>query len=247
MKVVSLVPSLTETLIESGVDVVGRTRYCIHPAECVADVAVVGGTKRVSWARVEALKPGLVIMDREENTREMAESCPLPWHATHITSIDTVGPELGQLADLVASADLKNLADGWQQLAAGPAAEFRGWDRLPGFISAVGDISGEFSRAEYLIWRDPWMGVGPSTFIFSMMQKAGFAGFLPRHTESYPQLPDDLPLDDIFYLFSSEPYPFERCIDELAEQGFRGALVDGEFYSWFGIRSYEQLKKYTKE
>ncbi|SVA87197.1 uncharacterized protein METZ01_LOCUS140051, partial [marine metagenome] len=63
VKVVSLVPSLTETLLACGVEVVGRTRYCIHPAETVRDISVVGGTKGVNWQRVSELSPDLVIMD----------------------------------------------------------------------------------------------------------------------------------------------------------------------------------------
>jgi len=71
-----LVPSLTETLLACGVEVVGRTRYCIHPSEAVRDITVVGGTKGVDWGRVVELAPDLVVMDKDENTREMAESCP---------------------------------------------------------------------------------------------------------------------------------------------------------------------------
>ncbi|MDP6374701.1 MAG: helical backbone metal receptor [Pseudomonadales bacterium] len=70
MKVVSLVPSLTETLPACGVEVVGRTRYCVHPAGFVSDIAVVGGTKGVNWQKVADLAPDLVVMDKEENTRE---------------------------------------------------------------------------------------------------------------------------------------------------------------------------------
>ena len=74
MRVVSLVPSLTETLLECGVEVVGRTRFCIHPADKVADIPAVGGTKEVNWQRCLALEPDLVVMDKEENTLEMAQA-----------------------------------------------------------------------------------------------------------------------------------------------------------------------------
>ena len=126
MKVVSLVPSLTETLLACGVEVVGRTRYCIHPAETVRDIAVVGGTKGVNWQRVSELSPDLVVMDKEENTREMADACPLPWHATHVTSIQTTGEGLLELARLLASRELETLASGWQEMAAGPDKNFPG-------------------------------------------------------------------------------------------------------------------------
>ncbi|MBT4160152.1 MAG: ABC transporter substrate-binding protein [Gammaproteobacteria bacterium] len=246
MRVVSLVPSLTETLLTCDVEVVGRTRYCIHPEPGIRDVPVVGGTKSVDWERVQLLQPDLIVMDREENTRDMAESCPFPWHATHITSVDNVGEEIGELADRVSNEKLQALAGNWKLLASKPAIEFRDWHHLPGFKKAIGNISGEFDAIEYLIWRDPWMAVSSATFIGSMLGRVGLAKYLPDHKESYPELIEDLPKPGVFYLFSSEPYPFGRYAKELEAQGFSGALVDGEFYSWFGIRSYLQLKAYLK-
>ena len=246
MKVVSLVPSLTETLLACGVEVVGRTRYCIHPAETVRDIAVVGGTKGVNWQRVSELSPDLVVMDKEENTREMADACPFPWHATHVTSIQTTGEGLLELARLLASRELEILASGWQEMAAGPDKNFPGWEVLPGIESLIGKSSVEFDSLEYMIWRDPWMSVGPNTFIGSVLRKIGLSQYMNHHTAAYPELTGDLPEEGTFYLFSTEPYPFARYADELAASGFNGALVDGEFFSWFGIRSYQMLQRYLE-
>ena len=105
-------PSLTETLIACGVEVVGRTRFCIHPAEVVSSIPIVGGTKDVDWDLCRRLDPDLVIMDREENTRPMAESCPIAWHATHVTSVGTVASDLGSLAGRLQSRRLQELAEG---------------------------------------------------------------------------------------------------------------------------------------
>ena len=243
MRVICLVPSLTETLIECGVNVVGRTRFCIHPAQAVRDIKVVGGTKEVNWALCTTLKPDLVIFDKEENTREMAETCPFRWIATHITSIDLVGSELKKLAVLVDSPALGNLADAWQVLADRPALGFEGWDKLPGLISRIGPQDDPFDTVEYMIWRDPWMAVSRNTFIGSVLEKVGVGYLLSDHNKPYPVLDAaDHPSPRSFYLFSSEPFPFERFSDELASCGFRGALVDGELYSWFGLRSYRLLQ-----
>ena len=246
MRVVSLVPSLTETLIACGVDVVGRTRYCVHPREVVKNIAVVGGTKGVNWEKLAKLSPDLVVMDKEENTREMADTCPLPWHATHITSIQSAGKELMELAEHLASTDLEDLASGWQALAATPDKTFSGWADFPGVESLVGNSLVEFNRLEYLIWRDPWMSIAPNTFIGSVLKKIGLSQYMNRQTTSYPELTNNLPEEGTFYMFSSEPYPFARHLDELAAKGFNGALVDGEFFSWFGIRSYRMLKNYLR-
>ena len=73
-KIVCLVPSWTETLLLAGALVVGRTRFCIHPANLVADIPVVGGTKNMKLEDILRLEPDLVIMDQEENRLEMAEA-----------------------------------------------------------------------------------------------------------------------------------------------------------------------------
>lgn len=246
MRVVSLVPSLTETLLACGVEVIGRTRYCIHPADEVADIAVVGGTKDANWQRIEDLKPDLVILDREENTLEMAEACPVRWHATHVTSVQGVGAELRALADEIGCTALHDLGESWDELARMPVPAQPIWRQLPGLVKTIGDAL-DFKRVEYLIWQNPWMAVSRRTFIGSMLERTGLGELLPAYDKSYPELPETLPRADTFYLLSSEPYPFERYLDELEAAGFNGALVDGEFYSWFGIRSYNKLKTYLDE
>ena len=245
MRVISLVPSLTETLVACGVEVVGRTRYCIHPADAVKQIPIVGGTKSVHWDRVASLNADLVIMDREENTLEMAQACPLPYHATHVTAVDDTGHELAKLAGQVGSRELQQLADGWHELASAPDAAFDGWQQLPGIESMIG-VAAEVSALEYMIWREPWMAVGPDTFIYSMLSKVGLAPMLKHYDQPYPELRQALPEPETFYLFSTEPYPFARHKTQLLQEGFTGALVDGEFYSWFGIRSYEQLKAFLE-
>lgn len=247
MRVISLVPSLTETLLDCGVEVVGRTRFCVHPADAVADIPSVGGTKQVNWEACAVLKPDLVVMDKEENTLSMAESCPFPWHATHITSIESVGNEFVQLADEIQNDRLQMLANAWQELNDYPSAAFEGWDRLPGLLQLIGNPDG-FKRIEYMIWRDPWMCISSQTFIGSMLGKIGLGQYLDAREKPYPELSDtDVPREDTAYLFSSEPFPFARYVEELESLGFNGALVDGEFYSWFGSRSYRQLKAYLQK
>ena len=81
-----------------------------------------------------------------------------------------------------------------------------------------------------------------------LLQKVGLGDFLDAYEKPYPEISnEDLPREDTLYLFSSEPFPFERYVEELEGLGFNGVLVDGEFYSWFGSRSYRQLKAYLIE
>lgn len=245
MRVISLVPSLTETLLVNGVQVVGRTRFCIHPAASVADVPVVGGTKGVDWQRCAQLKPDLVIFDREENNQEMALECPFPWHAMHIESIDGCAAEFSELADILGNDQLNAHAQQWAELADTQNLTEPNWEAIPGLMAPLKPVAEPIEHVEYLIWRNPWMAIGQQTYIYSVLEKLGFAAYLPAHTSKYPQLQEpQLRKPGTFLLFSSEPYRFMRYHNELTEQGFQGAIVDGELYSWFGVRSLNAITNY---
>lgn len=243
MRVICLVPSLTESLLECGVNVVGRTRFCIYPAGRVADIQVVGGTKEVDWVACSALAPDLIVLDREENTREMADSCPFPWTAVHITAVENVGPELRDLAREVASDELQQLAEDWIRVADLGALPFPGWHRIPGAETYLSGGTEAVSRLEYVIWRKPWMVIGPDTFVYSMLRKVGLGDYLPQHGSRYPEMPEvAMNRSDTFYLFASEPFPFARNEELLGSSGIAGAIVDGELYSWYGLRSCRFLE-----
>ncbi|NND83154.1 MAG: Fe3+-siderophores ABC transporter protein [Gammaproteobacteria bacterium] len=243
MRVISLVPSLTETLLECGVEVVGRTRFCVHPVESVKDITKVGGTKGVDWTRCAALRPDLVIFDREENLKAMADECPFPWHATHITSVDSAGPELARLAESLNNAGLAQMAADWVALAARPARQMAPIAELPGVIDWLQPPPDSVQQLNYIIWRDPWMAVARHTFIGSVLERLGYAPLLAEFDSVYPELEEaQMQTEGCVNLFSSEPYPFARHTDALRAAGYHGALVDGECFSWFGIRSYRFLQ-----
>ena len=245
MRVISLVPSITETLIESGVNVVGRTRFCIHPAERVVDIKVVGGTKGVDWDKCVELKPDLVIFDKEENRAEMADACPYPWEAVHIQSLQDIAPEFARLADRVESQSLAQSVEDWCASISAPKLSQANWEDVPGQIESLNNELDNYKRIEYVIWRDPWMAVSRNTFVGSMLGQLGFEDLLPSHPTKYPVLKEaDMRRSDTFYLFSSEPYRFGRCAKKLKDEGFNGAIVDGEVYSWFGTRSMKALSAF---
>ncbi|GAG15687.1 unnamed protein product, partial [marine sediment metagenome] len=123
MRVVSLVPSWTETLLQAGVNVVGRTRYCIHPSEKVASIPVMGGTREVEWAKVTKLKPDLLVLDREENPRILSEQSPVPWIATHVNSVWDVENELRRLHGCISRSGLPAMAYRWRQVCEGLAGD----------------------------------------------------------------------------------------------------------------------------
>ncbi len=225
-RIVSLVPSQTELLADLGLDaeVVGLTRFCVHPDGWKARKAIVGGTKNVDPERVRALAPDLVIANREENVREQVEAlaafCPV-W----VTDVETVDDALAMTRDVGA------LVDRQRQAAALADAVGAGFQALPEWPPL---------RALYLIWRDPWMTVGHDTIIADVMARAGLDNVAGGRTR-YPSLTDAEigALGPEVVLLSSEPYPFQdKHTDEVQALApdARVVLVDGEAFSWYGSR-----------
>jgi ABC-type Fe3+-hydroxamate transport system substrate-binding protein len=226
-RIISLVPSQTELLVDLGVGerLVGRTRYCIHPREKLASVAVVGGTKRVEFDEIQALKPDLILAEKEENPREMVDSLAglAPVYVTDVTSIASaismcrdVGRLIGQVAEAQALADQIQIAmHGAERLAPKP------------------------DRVLYLIWRKPWMAAGVDTFIHSCLEHVGFENAVSG--TRYPELDHEkivsLNPDRVF--LSSEPFPFKDAHAQELRELLPGAsieFVDGELFSWYGSR-----------
>jgi len=109
-KLVSLVPSWTETLLAAGGHVVGCTRYCIHPKDLVQKCLKLGGTKSFNLNKIQELKPDFVIMDREENTKTMAEACPFPLISSHIRSLYDLHKELISFSQKLNLPELQSYA-----------------------------------------------------------------------------------------------------------------------------------------
>ncbi len=242
MRVVSMVPSWTETLIACGADVVGRTRFCIHPR---TSIPVVGGTKEIDWDKVDKLKPDLLILDREENPKSIADESPYKVYASHVTSAQDLPLEIENLAgcfDGKVSAELRALAKRWQSVLAGKRVVPADLRMLPGVIEWLTPVpSGLEDRPViYVIWKKPWMAANRGTFISSMLELT----FCLRERigeglsqAKYPEFDlEDLSPDSVL-LFSSEPFPFAKFKEEIASLPFASALVDGEAFSWFGLRS----------
>ncbi|MBX3041776.1 MAG: Fe3+-siderophores ABC transporter protein [Bdellovibrionaceae bacterium] len=242
MRIVSLVPSWTETFIEAGLNVVGRTRFCVHPEECVRGIPVVGGTKEIDWDKVRLLKPDLIIMDREENPRRFSEESPFPWIDTHVTDLTAAAAELRRLGKALGSSVLGSYADRLERLMSGPKPP-------PGrVLSTFLETWGAWSQEDpivYVIWKGPWMAVGEGTYIGSVLNFVGLRlAELPEG--SYPQVSEDL-LRTHVSLFSSEPFPFVKRPELAKGVASRGALVDGESFSWFGLRGLRFLESLMRE
>lgn len=236
-----MVPSWTETLLWADVQVVGRTRFCIHPKDHVKEIPVFGGTKDLDRNKLFSVKADYLVLDREENPKWMADESPIPILDTHIQSVHDLPNELQRMSALLRNQKLDQLARKWQtiiDLSANESALRTNWQDLPGVIQWVHLPNQPVKKVLYVIWKDPWMVVSHNTFIGSMLDLVGAGTRLPSFDKKYPEL--DILQEDresTLLLFSSEPYPFCKKIADIQNLGFPSALVDGELFSWFGLRS----------
>jgi ABC-type Fe3+-hydroxamate transport system substrate-binding protein len=239
-RVVSLVPSITETLIDLGIGerLVGITNYCVHPQNAVAHITKVGGTKGPSFDTIDALAPDLIIANKEENRKRHVERLRerYPVFVTDPRTVDDalrmIG-ELGRLTALSAVAD-KLAASGRLLLTS-----------LPGMV-----VSQEL-RTVCLIWRDPWMAVGPDTYVDDLLARVGLSNVFTAPAARYPEtsLETVTELAPEVILLPDEPYAFaERDQQEIGELlALRGGrarvlLVNGSYLTWFGSRTLEGLR-----
>jgi ABC-type Fe3+-hydroxamate transport system substrate-binding protein len=227
-RIISLVPSQTEYLFDLGLQqqIVGLTRYCIHPADRVSQVKQIGGTKLFDLAAIHALQPDLIIGNKEENYEQ------------GIAQLATQYPVW--MSDI---ATLDDAYDMMQQLGIITGREQQADDILTAIraqFAAYHYPRPATHSCAYFIWRKPYMGVGSGTFIHAMLECAGYRNVLAdmdRYPELSPERLGELAPDYIF--LSSEPYAFgEKHFDEFKAMSpnSKVILVDGEIFSWYGSR-----------
>lgn len=226
-RIVSLVPSQTELLFALGIGhrVVGVTKFCLHPPEARQRALVIGGTKNFDFEKIAALKPDLLLGNKEENYQagieELAAGYPM-W----LSDISTLPQALDMIKRVAFIVGEKARGE---RLATEIAASFA--PLLP---------AGPDATAAYFIWRKPYMVAASGTFIDDMLRRAGFrnafAG-LGRYPEVTAEQLASLAPAHIF--LSSEPYPFgEKHVAEFQAicPAAKIRVVDGELFSWYGSR-----------
>lgn len=221
MKIVSLVPSITETLIDLGCDeLVGRTRYCIHPEEIVKNIPVVGGTKAIHPEKIKELEPEVIIANREENVKEQIEPL-MKNYRVWLTDVKTIDDNY----DLIINAGSLIFHHFQARDYCMKLEEIWATNRLQKEI-----------KVAYLIWKKPFMTVGGDTFVSQVLSQLGFQNIF-ENRQRYPAIElSDLKGADIIML-STEPYPFtEKNIPEFQTvfPNKQVIVVDGEAFCWFG-------------
>jgi ABC-type Fe3+-hydroxamate transport system substrate-binding protein len=216
-RVVSLVPSLTETVARSAPGLLaGATNWCTHPADL--DVVRVRGTKNPDVRAVIELAPDLVLANQEENRAQDLDALRAAGLAVYVTDIRGLAGAFDSLTRMLRACGVD--APAW-------LAEARlAWRSVPPIRAR--------RRAVIPIWRRPWMALGRDTFAGDLLHRLGVDNVLAGAPERYPRfVPADLPAHDLVVL-PDEPYRFTAEDGPESFPGTPAALVDGRLLTWYG-------------
>jgi endonuclease-3 len=225
LRLISLVPSVTELLVQWGLasHLVGRTTFCVEPRWIRNTVPAVGGTKTPDLDRIRDLAPDLVILERDENPRAVAEALTalgIPWLALEIRTVRDCAAALRLLGGRLGVPDLAEA-------------------RATTLEASLKRRQKPGPRALALIWREPWMSSGPDTYLGDLLRQAGFT---PVGPDRYPTLSDEdlQALAPEVLLLPSEPYRFNRRHQTELQTRFPNArihLVNGQTVTWYLSRT----------
>jgi ABC-type Fe3+-hydroxamate transport system substrate-binding protein len=224
-RIISLVPSQTELLFDLGLEteVIGITKFCIHPDKWFRSKARVGGTKTLDINKISELNPDLIIANKEENVKEQIEALAQE-HPVWISDVNNLSDALEMIEQIGLITNKKQQAK----------------EIVESIQQAFTSLKSQTSNLKtcYLIWKDPYLTVGGDTFIHNILFQAGFDNIFSNQ-KRYPKVTihELQTLNCELLLLSSEPYPFkQKHIDELQAQlpHMKILLVDGEVFSWYG-------------
>src|SRR5690625_103644 len=231
-RIISFAPAITETMFHLNLQekIVGRTRFCVHPKGMVEHAVNVGGTKDVKMDRVHDLQPDLIIVEKEENTKEMVAQLE-QYYPVYAFEIQTVPDAIQMIVDLGKIVDRELQAKSLVQQINKSFAEF------PRIY--------EGKRVAYVIWQDPYMVVGKNTYIQSLLEKLGFINPFAMMGGRYPTVkPEDFQQAQLDYvLLATEPFPFRKMhLSTFAHLAPEATIkiVDGEMF-WYGVKMLEAV------
>ncbi len=235
-RIISIVPSQTELLFHLGLseEIVGITKFCIHPADKFKSIIKVGSTKKLDMELIKQLNPDLIIANKEENERDQVEEL-MKHYPVWISDISNLDEALDMIEGV---GELVGKKEAAIQLNTSIKNAF---DQLTPSVAKL--------KVAYFIWRKPYMVAGNGTFINDMLQRCGLANAF--EADRYPETTADeliIANQDVVFL-SSEPYPFrQKHIDEFEQllPNAKVVLVDGEMFSWYGSRLLYAPKYFEK-
>jgi ABC-type Fe3+-hydroxamate transport system substrate-binding protein len=237
-RIVSLVPSQTELLFDLGLEeeVIGITKFCIHPQNWFRTKTRIGGTKQLHVEKIRELQPDLIIANKEENVKEQIEELAKDF-PVWISDVNNLPEALEMIA---AVGEMTNTKERAETIISQIRANFSALVSNPSTKQKQEPKQPRQLRTAYLIWKDPYMTVGGDSFISNMLKCAGFENIFAHQTR-YPEIKiSELQhMDCELLLLSSEPFPFkQKHAGELQKQlpATKIILVDGEMFSWYGSR-----------
>ncbi|MEK6975426.1 MAG: helical backbone metal receptor [Candidatus Thermoplasmatota archaeon] len=253
-RIVSLVPSHTETLHDLGLGdrVVGRTRFCIHPSPWVDGIPAVGGTKDAKLEKILALRPDLVVADKDENPKALVD-------ALQEAGVEVLWSEIDDVADAVAFIEELGSACGVPE-----AARITAESTLRTLLEVRPRPDIESIPVFCPIWHNPWMTFDRTAYPSAMLEAVGlrnaFADGLggARATsnkghEKYFQVEARhvAASGAQWTLLPTEPFPFHKKAVPTADLGPCGAparvkVIDGEALTWFGTRTQRGLRELAR-
>lgn len=241
MRIVSLVPSITELLYDLGLEdrIVGITKFCVHPYRAKATVKIVGGTKKVHYEKIRLLAPDIIIANKEENTIEIVQQLQQLCNVW-VTDIITLDDNAQMISDFGSLFNCRTEAQKLNDKIAFARANFEA-------LMADKPVR----KVAYFIWREPYMAAGGDNFINTMLQLNKFDNIY-KDRGRYPEVELKkirVDGDPDFVLLSSEPFPFKE--EHAFEIGrfthhAKAVFVDGEMFSWYGSRVVKAFSYFTK-
>ncbi|MCC6584936.1 MAG: ABC transporter substrate-binding protein [Chitinophagales bacterium] len=233
MRIISLVPSITLLLFDLGLEnnIVGRTKFCIHPKEQVKSIPTIGGTKNIDMQKIKTLQPTIIFATKEENEKEPIDALKKDFNVI-IFDVKNIEDNYKMIAKI---GKLTNTEEKAKEIIEETKQNFEELKK------SIFKFSNFQINILYLIWRKPYMTIGKDTFIHSMIETIGLKNMFAHQTR-YPIINN---LQTSYFekcqlvLLSSEPYPFTQMhIAEIQQQLPKAKiiLVDGEYFSWYGSK-----------
>ncbi|MGA9590518.1 MAG: helical backbone metal receptor [Salegentibacter sp.] len=236
-RIVSLVPSQTELLVDLGLEenLVGITKFCVHPPELKKIKKIVGGTKEVHFDKIAALNPDIILCNKEENTKEMVKRLEkiAPVNVSDVVNLEDAFGLMRQygklfrkesLAETVVSSIQKKVKTLKQQLQ-----------------------NKHKTRVAYVIWKKPLMVAGRNTFINSLLELNNLENVFGEERYPVTSLEDLRNRQPEVVLLSTEPFPFqEKHIKDFSDLDVQVEIVDGEYFSWYGSRLLKAMEYFKK-
>lgn len=238
-KIISIVPSQTELLFDLGLDneVIGITKFCIHPNEWFKTKIRVGGTKNINIHKIIELQPNLIIANKEENTKEDIEKLEqiAPIWISDINNLESaliMIKSIGEITSTTAKAEqiVLKIKESFDNLIS---------------INSQNKIS-----CCYLIWQNPYMTIGVDTFINNMLKHCNLTNVFANENR-YPIITNEILIaaNPSVVMLSSEPFPFKEkhiAALQIILPKAKIVLVDGEMFSWYGSRLLQAPKYFTQ-